>query len=149
MLMCMALSETCCSYSHTYTTNKEQVYYSYHRIRDIQSEVSVSFFLSVLVSYLFNRFENISLCISLTVLFLHGCSLSDVSSVLKKKFACGCSVVKGTTVDEVHLQGDFADDLVDFFSETYQVSVRCDVRDGALYLYLCLFLDVLCALFMC
>lgn len=44
--------------------------------------------------------------------------------MLKKKFACGCSVVKGTTTDEVHLQGDFADDLVDFFTDNYQVRQR-------------------------
>jgi translation initiation factor 1 (eIF-1/SUI1) len=44
-----------------------------------------------------------------------------MATALKKRFACGCSVVKGTTSDELHLQGDVADDLVDYLSDNYKV----------------------------
>ncbi len=48
--------------------------------------------------------------------------LPEVSKTFAKQFACGCSVVKGTTSDEINIQGDFVDDVIDLLSGKFNVS---------------------------
>jgi translation initiation factor 1 (eIF-1/SUI1) len=48
-----------------------------------------------------------------------GLRLKDVAKVLGKKFACGCSVVEGSTPgsEEIAIQGDFQYELADYIAE--------------------------------
>lgn len=52
---------------------------------------------------------------SVAGLDMFGIKLDDVAKLFKKKFACGCAVVKGenTLPDTVDIQGDFEDEVID------------------------------------
>ncbi|CAE7330631.1 TMA22 [Symbiodinium natans] len=52
---------------------------------------------------------------SVAGLDMFGIKLDDVAKLFKKKFACGCAVVKGenTAPDTVDIQGDFEDEVID------------------------------------
>ena len=46
--------------------------------------------------------------------------MKDLSKALGKKFACGCSITKGATLqDEVDLQGEFGDQVGEILVEKY------------------------------
>lgn len=49
--------------------------------------------------------------------------LDDAAKEMKKKFACGCSVVKGDAggPDSVDIQGDCEDEIVDFIVKKYSI----------------------------
>ncbi|CAK9091688.1 unnamed protein product [Durusdinium trenchii] len=48
--------------------------------------------------------------------------LDDVAKLFKKKFACGCAVVKGenTLPDTVDIQGDFEDEVIDIITAEWK-----------------------------
>eukprot|EP00931_Biecheleriopsis_adriatica_P104308 TRINITY_DN78990_c0_g1_i1.p1 TRINITY_DN78990_c0_g1~~TRINITY_DN78990_c0_g1_i1.p1 ORF type:complete len:260 (-),score=109.13 TRINITY_DN78990_c0_g1_i1:73-852(-) len=64
-----------------------------------------------------------------------GVKLDDVAKLFKKKFACGCAVVKGenTAPDTVDIQGDFEDEVIDIILAEWKDVPRekITVLDGA------------------
>merc|ERR1711998_462704 len=62
-----------------------------------------------------------------------GVKLKDASKVFKKKFSCGCAVVKGEAgkPDSIEIQGDFQDDVLDMIAEARDFE---DVPEEALFI---------------
>jgi len=61
-----------------------------------------------------------------------GVKLKDAAKVFKKKFSCGCAVVKGDAgkPDTVEIQGDFQEEALDMISEHKEFS---DVPEEVLF----------------
>lgn len=59
---------------------------------------------------------------SVAGLDLFSIKLDDVAKLFKKKFACGCAVVKGenTLPDTVDIQGDFEDEVIDIIAAEWK-----------------------------
>jgi len=62
-----------------------------------------------------------------------GVKLKDASKLFKKKFSCGCAVVKGDAgkSDSVEIQGDFQDDVLEMIAEHKDFE---DVPEEVLYI---------------
>ena len=59
-----------------------------------------------------------------------GIKLDDVAKLFKKKFACGCAVVKSDSPaapDTVDIQGDFEQEVIDIIVDTWK-DAGSDVR---------------------